>query len=69
MDYGSRTLEEVSSKDWSNQRMRLGVCSHSDRVAMGRSGGSIPDRRKNQVKGLKEEGVREERERVRGAGF
>lgn len=40
LDYGGRTLEEVSSsKDWSNQRMRLGVCSHSDRVAMGRSGG------------------------------
>lgn len=36
---GDKILEEVSGKVGRDQRMRLGVRSHSDRVAVGRDGG------------------------------
>lgn len=45
---GGKILEAVSSKDRWDQRMRLGVCSHSDRVAMGRDGGKYSMQKEKQ---------------------
>lgn len=45
---GGKILEEMSSKDRWDQRMRLGVCSHTDRVAMGRNGGKYSSQKEKQ---------------------